>query len=217
MARKNLVLPPIEPAVEPLAVLRSRAESRVRLVSSLLVLCLLAVAARGATLCLFPSERTLRSAAVQRWDQVTLRARRGEVVDRNGRRLATSVATPNIVVDPLRVGDDERVGLAARLAELLQRPQDEILEKLSVGTRSTSGSPCRSTPRWPPRSRPSTTRPCGSSGSRAGTTPEETLASQVLGFVDAAGSGREGLEASLDQWAPAAARCSCSGAATATG
>jgi cell division protein FtsI (penicillin-binding protein 3) len=199
MARKNLVLPPIEPAVEPLAVLRSRAESRVRLVSSLLVLCLLAVAARGATLCLFPSERTLRSAAVQRWDQVTLRARRGEVVDRNGRRLATSVATPNIVVDPLRVGDDERVGLAARLAELLQRPQDEILEKLGRDSQyqrlamqvhpkvaaeiEALDHPALWVEREPRRYY-----------------PEETLASQVLGFVDAAGSGREGLEASLDQW-----------------
>jgi cell division protein FtsI (penicillin-binding protein 3) len=30
--------------------------------------------------------------------------------------------------------------------------------------------------------------------------PEETLAAQVLGFVDAAGAGREGLEAALDGW-----------------
>ena len=30
--------------------------------------------------------------------------------------------------------------------------------------------------------------------------PEETLASQTLGFVDASGTGRQGLEAALDEY-----------------
>lgn len=199
MAPKNLVLPPIEPAVEPLPMLRARAEFRVRLVSSLLVLLLLAVAVRGAGLCLAPSERTLRSAAVQRWDQITLRARRGEVYDRNGRRLATTVATPNIIVDPTRVASDERDALADRLARMLSLPREEILEKLGRDSQyqrlavqvhprlaaeiEALDHPALWVEREPRRYY-----------------PEETLASQVLGFVDAAGSGREGLEASLDQW-----------------
>lgn len=199
MARKSLVLPPIEPAVEPLPVLRSRAEFRVRLVSSLLVLLLAVVAFRGAALCLFPSERTLRSAAVQRWDQVTLRARRGEVFDRNGRRLATSVATPNIVVDPLRVAVEDRAALAADLARILDVPAAGVLEKLGRQSQyqrlamqvhprvaaevEALDHPALWVEREPRRYY-----------------PEEALASQVLGFVDAAGSGREGLEASLDRW-----------------
>jgi cell division protein FtsI (penicillin-binding protein 3) len=199
MAKKPLVLPPIEPAVAPLPVLRANADFRVRMVSSLLVLMLLAVAVRGAGLCLFPSERTLRSAAVQRWDQITMRARRGEVYDRTGRRLATSVATPNIIVDPLRVPSDHREELAATLARMLQLPREEILEKLSRQSQyqrlamqvhprlaaeiEALDEPAVWVEREPRRYY-----------------PEEALASQVLGFVDAAGAGREGIEASLDQW-----------------
>ena len=54
---------------------------------------LVVVGVRGVQLCLSPLDRTVRAAGVQRWDQVTLRARRGEVYDTDGRRLATSVAT----------------------------------------------------------------------------------------------------------------------------
>jgi cell division protein FtsI (penicillin-binding protein 3) len=199
MAPRSLVLPPIEPAVEPLPVLRARAEFRARLVTTLLVLLLLASAVRGAGLCLFPSERTLRSAAVQRWDQITLRARRGEVYDRNGRRLATTVATPNIIVDPTRVASDERDALADTMSRLLGVPREEILEKLARDSQyqrlamqvhprlaaevEALDHPALWIEREPRRYY-----------------PEETLASQVLGFVDAAGSGREGLESSLDQW-----------------
>lgn len=196
---RSLVLPPIEPAVEPLPVLRQRAESRVRFVSGLLVLLLLAVAVRGAHLCLAPSERTLRSAAVQRWDQITLRARRGEVYDRNGRRLATSVATPNIIIDPMRVRSDERDELAVRLESMLGVPREEIRAKMERESQyqrlamqvhprvaadiEALDHPALWVEREPRRFY-----------------PEETLASQVLGFVDAAGAGREGLESSLDQW-----------------
>ncbi|MCA9494111.1 MAG: hypothetical protein KC621_29490, partial [Myxococcales bacterium] len=193
----RIQLPPLEPRVEPVEVVRARAERRSRGISAFLCALLLAVGARGAQLCLSPSDQTLRQAAVQRWDQVTLRARRGEVLDRSGHRLATSVATPNVLIDPSRVSPEEAPELAARLSAIIDVPAAQIVEKMGRESRyqrlavqvhpATAAAvealdhPSLWIEREPRRYY-----------------PEGMLASQVLGFVDAAGSGREGLEASLD-------------------
>ncbi len=195
----RLRLPKLEPPVEPADLVRARARGRVRLVAVVLGSLLAAVGARGVQLCVLPSHRTVRAASVQRWDQVTLRARRGEVLDRDGRRLATSVATPNIVVDPVRVDPGEVDDLAAQLAEILEIPVDEVSDKMRRASRyqrlaskvhpgiaskiERLGHPAL----WTERS-----------GRRY--YPEERLASQVLGFVDASGTGRQGLEAALDAY-----------------
>ena len=72
----RLQLPLIEPEVEPDDLVRARAESRTRVVAGMLMVLMVLVGARGAQLCLAPLDRTVRAAGVQRWDQVTLRARR---------------------------------------------------------------------------------------------------------------------------------------------
>ncbi len=195
----RLQLPPIAPVIEPEDLVRLRAQGRIKLVAALLVLLLAAVGARGIQLCVAPSERTLRAAAVQRWDTVTLRARRGEVLDRNGRRLATSVATPNVVVDPVRVSPDEVDGLARRLSGMLEVPAAEIAEKMRRDSRYQ---------RLAVRVHPATAAGIEDLDHPALWVerearryyPEETLGSQVLGFVDASGAGREGVEAALDRY-----------------
>src|SRR5690606_41450840 len=60
---------------------------------------LVAIGGRGVQLCLHPSERTVAAGSTQRYDQVRFRAARGEILDRNGRRLATSVDAPSVIVD----------------------------------------------------------------------------------------------------------------------
>ena len=194
----RLRLPPLPQAVEPTEVVRTRAVGRIRWILGTLVVLLLVIAVRGVQLCLVPSERTLHAAAVQRWDQVTLRARRGEILDRHGRRLATSVATPNVVVDPLRVMPSEIDSLAATVAGIVggdaaeiagkMRRDDSRYQRVAVKVHPSVAEaidaldhPALWVEREPRRYY-----------------PEETLASQLIGFVDAAGGGREGIEASLD-------------------
>ncbi len=195
----RIELPPIAPEVEPLDLVRARGETRARWVAAALMGLLVVVGARGVQLCVSPLDRTVRAAGVQRWDQITLRARRGEVYDTNGRRLATSVATPNIVVDPAILEPDEIPGLAAQLAQLLGLPASELADKMRRDSRYQ---------RLAMRVHPAIAAEVEGIGHRALWAerssrryyPEEQLASQILGFVDASGAGQEGLEASLDDY-----------------
>src|SRR5690606_30827827 len=130
---------------------------------------------------------------------VAVQARRGEILDRHGRRLATSVVTPNIVADPLLVDRDEVDELARRLADILGEDASGIAEKLRRDSRYA---------RLATRVHPATAARVEALDHPALWTerearrfyPEESLASQVLGFVDANGHGQAGLEASLDEW-----------------
>lgn len=197
--RERIELPRVAPVIEPIEIVRSRARKRIQLVASVLCTLLVAVGGRGAALCLFPSSRTLQAAAAQRWDQVTLRARRGDVLDREGRRLATSVATPNVVVDPYRVDPSELDDLAGRVAEILGAPKEEMASKMRRSSRYQ---------RLAVRVHPAAARAIEAIEHPALWVerdprryyPEETLAAHVVGFVDASGAGREGLEAALDHW-----------------
>jgi len=195
----RLQLPPLEPEIEPTDLVRARGETRARVVAGMLMVLLVLVGVRGVQLCMAPLDRTVRAAGVQRWDQVTLRARRGEVLDRNGRRLATSVATPNIIIDPARVVPADVPWLSAELSSLLDVPAGELAEKMQRDSRYQ---------RLAMRVHPATAAAVEALGhdalwaerSARRYYPEEQLASQVLGFVNSSGVGRGGLEAALDDW-----------------
>jgi len=192
-------LPPIDPVVEAPDTVRRRAVIRVQVVGALLMVALFGTGARGVQLCLAPLDRTVRAASIQRWDQVTLQARRGAILDRNGRRLATSVATPNVVVDPLRVDPEDLELLAARVAELLDLEVTEVAEKMRRTNRYA---------RLATRVHPATAAEVEALNHPAlwiernarRYYPEESMASQLMGFVDASGVGREGLESTLDEY-----------------
>ncbi len=196
----RIELPPIAPEVEPLDLVRARGETRARWVAAALMVLLVIVGGRGVQLCLSPLDRTVRAAGVQRWDQVTLRARRGEVYDTNGRRLATSVATPNIVVDPAILDPDEIPAMARQLSELLAVPESELLEKLRRQDSRYQRLAMRVHPAVAAEVEGLGHRALWAERSSRRYYPEEQLASQVLGFVDAAGTGQEGLESALDDY-----------------
>lgn len=196
----RLELPKVSAPVEARSHVRGRARGRAGFVGVLLGLALTGIAARGALLCLRPDPQTIRDGAMMRYDQVTLRAARGEILDREGRRLATSVDTPSVAVDPFVLKDQtpEQIdALAQKVADILDVPQAEIAERMrrpgryvKLATRihpavaakiDALNEPAIWTHRDPHRYY-----------------PEENLASQVVGFVDAGGSGRSGLEQALD-------------------
>lgn len=196
---ERIVLPPLEPAVEPAEQVRARASRRIRGIATVFAVALALIGVRGVWLCTWPAGRTLQVAAAQRWDQVTLRARRGEVVDRDGHRLATSVATPNVIVDPFLVTPSEVDALAAKVAAITGAPPSEVAERMRRASRYQ---------RLAQRVRPGVARAIEALDHPALWVereprryyPEESLAAQVIGFVDAASAGREGLEASLDRY-----------------
>jgi cell division protein FtsI (penicillin-binding protein 3) len=197
VSRDRLHVPPLPVPVDPPGMVRAGAERRARMLGFLLMGMISLVAFRGIQLCLVPAEKTVRAGSVQRWDQVTLRAKRGEIYDRNGRRLATSVETPNIIVDPLHIADGELAPLAGEVAELLGRPVDEIARKMSRDTRYS---------RLATKVHPRTVAAIKALGHRSLWAerdskryyPEGRLAAQIIGFVDSSGSGRAGMEAHLD-------------------
>ncbi len=200
----RLRLPPIPLPVEPPGVVRTRARGRIRLIGAAIMLVLAALGARGVQLCVTPSDRTAREAAIKRWAAVKVQARRGEILDRKGRRLATSVSTPNVIANPKMLRGSDIDSLAAQLSEILGRPT-EVLARSLGREHSQYALLAR-------RVHPAVALQVDRLTADAGLSPnalysepasqryypEETLAAQVLGFVDASGQGKAGLERSLE-------------------
>ncbi len=195
---RNLELPPVEIQVESRALVRDRARGRSKLVGAMVGLALVAIGCRGVLLCVRPAQQVIDVGMVQRYDQVVLRAARGEILDREGRRLATSVDTPTVAVDPEMIKADEVDSLAASLARILDLPVEEVREKMLRKGRYVKVAA---------RVHPAIAAEVQRLGHHAVWThsdprryyPEETLGSQVIGFVDAGGHGRAGLEQYLDE------------------
>ncbi len=205
--------PPIRPlalsrTVENDPEVRARATMRLRLVSRVLLGMLVVVGLRGAQLGVLPSERTLRAASILRWNTEMVQAPRGEIVDRRGRRLAVSVPTARVVVDPSMV-DETTVGeLSAELAEILDIEQGTVAAKLR--RRPSRYQRLRDRVHPAAAAKVEALRRLQDEHGKPRFPglmieeepmrfyPEEALAAQVLGFVDASGTGREGLEAAYE-------------------
>jgi len=173
--------------------------SRLQILRVACIAGLLLVGLRTALLAVLPDDATHDQAAIQRWDSVEVRARRGSIVDRSGHRLATSVVTPHVVADPSRVGEAEVESLAAKLHELLDVPVDTLRERLSGDGRwamlAQHVSPAAA------ESVRALQHPAlGIEHAQARHYPDERLASHVLGFVDGAGIGRRGIEATMESF-----------------
>src|SRR5262249_5582710 len=185
--------------IEPIALVRARARVRIRHVGQALSVALGLVGLRGSLLCVWPHADTLRLMARERWEPEEVHARRGEILDRAGNRLATTVPSPNVVASPERIEDDEVPVLAARVAAILHTDPAPIASRMRKDNKyqvlakevdavtadqiEALGHPGVWIEQTPHRYY-----------------PEQTLGASVLGFVDANGAGQEGLERSLDTW-----------------
>jgi len=161
-------------------------------------LVLLGIAAAKATwLGIVRADTLKHAAATQQEAQVTVPARRGAITDRHGIELAVSqpattvAATPYLIKNPLRV--------AARLAPLLDQPEDEILRKLA---RRDTGFVYLA--RRVPAGRARSAQKLNVEGlefipEHRRSYPRNWMASQLLGAVGTDGDGLAGLEYSLDR------------------
>lgn len=133
------------------------------------------------------------SAADQRLHTITLPATRGAITDRDGQPIAETVDARNIVADPSQISDPAAVATA--LAPVLNLPEGVLESKLSV-----TGQYALLASEVPPAEgdavvklkQPGITTVDASKRIY----PEGTLASNVVGFVGADGTGLGGLELS---------------------
>jgi len=181
----------------------ARTDSRARALVLLIVVSLLATAI-GARLVwwqVVDRERLAIMALDQLAQEQTLPAERGEITDRNGELLATSVELQSVFVIPPSVED---AGLAsALLASALDMPASDVRARID-SNRSWAWLKRRVTPQVAAQVMrldipgvgmlPETKRVYPVEGVAGGT----TIAAQLLGYVDNDGAGTFGVEQAED-------------------
>ncbi|MGZ3773703.1 MAG: penicillin-binding protein [Pseudobdellovibrionaceae bacterium] len=127
---------------------------------------------------------------------VTLQARRGAIVDRNGRDLAMSATAYSLYADPKIL--ESRKTVAKKLAKVLNQPAETIYSKIKDHTRRFV---------WVQRMLEQDKADEIKSWNIRGLSfveewrrvyPNETLLAQTLGFLGSEGQGLEGLELSFN-------------------
>jgi cell division protein FtsI (penicillin-binding protein 3) len=180
---------------------RGVARQRASWAASAVGLGLCLVAARTAWIMLVPDQRLEDKARSLYHDTVVLEARRGNILDREGHILATTVSMPELHADPARVGEEEAQELADALAPLIGRSSSWIAGRLRrEGSRDVLLAR-DVTPEVVRRA-----RLLGRGGKLfvrdrdRRYAPDAHVAAALLGVVGHTGSGREGLERSLDDY-----------------
>jgi cell division protein FtsI (penicillin-binding protein 3) len=132
----------------------------------------------------------------QRLHTIALTARRGEIVDRDGRPLAETVDARDVYADPAKVTD--ATGEAAKLAPLLGLPARAVRGQLAQ--RTTFVYLHRAvTPELAGRVMALELPGIGVLPTSKRLYPSGTLASNLVGFVNPDGQGVSGLEASYQK------------------
>ncbi|MFF8988081.1 peptidoglycan D,D-transpeptidase FtsI family protein [Streptomyces globisporus] len=198
---------------------------RLRLVSLGLTLVMLAFVARLLQVQAVDASAYAAKAEKNRYLEYTVAAERGEITDRNGVALATSVDAHNITADPKLFTPDESNApdapqqAAALLAPILGKDVDELVKKLSTPKSRYTVLAYRQTPQvWKQikdlkavfAEKASEDKLKGGPGANVlgGVLQEPTtkrvypngdLAAGILGFVSADGKGGGGLESQLNK------------------
>lgn len=167
-------------------------KSRIVVLLILLALLWSAMIGRAAFLQLLPNERLEALRKRQFETVVTLRSRRGDVLDRRGQELAISTSSHSLFADPKILQEPKR---AARvLSKQLKVPYKTLYEKLKtqkgrfVWIQRHLDRPTREA------IEAKKIRGLGFIEESKRTYPNDALLSHVLGFVGSEGNGLEGLE-----------------------
>ncbi len=171
-------------------------ERRIGLLFAAFLVLLLIGAGKAAWLGVVKAGTLKHAAATQQEADITIPARRGSIVDANGTDLAVSEPAVDVAATPYLIKDAPAV--AARLAPLLGRPEDELLRQLA---RHDTGFAYLA--RHVPAGRAQKIEKLEIEGLELipqyrRTYPRGWMASQLLGAVGTDGQGLGGLEYSLD-------------------
>lgn len=151
------------------------------------------VLSRAAYLQIFPDERLRNLRAKQFETTITLRSKRGAVVDRNGRELAMSVPASSVFADPQIIQSPR--SLSRKLSKILNVSAEEIHSKLSDKKKRFVWLQRQVTPLQERDLRKLKERGLGFVEESKRVFPNGRLAGAVLGFVGRDGQGLGGIEA----------------------
>lgn len=152
---------------------------------------------RAAYLQFLPNDRLNALQNRQFKTKITLQARRGAIVDRNGRDLAMSATAYSLYADPKLL--ENRKVLARKIAKVLNQSPESVYSKIKDGSRRFV---------WIQRLIEQDKADEIKSWDIRGLSfveewrrvyPNETLLAQTLGFLGIEGQGLEGLELGYDQ------------------
>jgi cell division protein FtsI/penicillin-binding protein 2 len=173
---------------------------RTRLVIASLVVVWLILSGRLVLLQLFNGDELRRLAERQRTIREVVPARPGDIVDRDGRILATTIRVPSLFVVPSRI--DDAWDTAQQLADAIKIDRDALFERLAVHPeRQFQWVKRRLTDDEVARVR-QLEFPAAAWGFRdeyLRTYPQGSLAAQVLGSRDIDNRGHGGIEFSFDR------------------
>lgn len=176
---------------------------RFGMVGVLLVLGLATVLGRAFHLQVLEQEKLGALARDQYLRTSELSPRRGEILDRHGVTLASSVEVDSVYVDPLLLSSDpierrERALQIARVAGLSKEASRKFLERASSEGNRFAWVRRKASPAVVAKIRALGFRGIGYVKEARRFYPQRELSAQVLGFVGADGHGLEGLERALD-------------------
>ena len=163
-----------------------------------LVLVLIALFGRVVHINLSLQKRLGGMADRQRRGHSTLPARRGMILDRNGRIVAVSRQVPDVFVDPGRV--DDLAELASELGPRLSLSTEALLAKISDKPDSRYIVVARQVDAVTADAVRALHHPgVGLTEREARSYPLQTSMAHVLGFVGTDGEGLEGVEKAMDE------------------
>jgi len=169
---------------------------RLRLFLFVALACFAGVAARLFYLQYICRGFLVSQAEKQRWISVPISSRRGDVLDRHRRKLATTIDGVSLHAFPGKVRDPGKV--AAVLAPILRRDKSDLLGLLTSESQFV-WIQRKIEPDVARRIRQLNLEGLGFSQEPKRSYPKRNLASHVLGFVGVDGQGLEGLELGFDK------------------
>ena len=181
---------------------RTKVQSNIRWLVVVLLFGLIVVICRYAWLQLVQGSELAERMRYQVGQDYMVQSPRGAIIDRNGRELAVSTMTKSLFVDPNHV--DNPAELAADLAPLTGKTEEEILEDIAVGGGFS----------WVKRRmeqseyeairtliREKGYANClGFRDEAKRYYPNDVLAANVIGFVGTDDKGLDGIEQALDKY-----------------
>lgn len=140
----------------------------------------------------------LKKGALQQWTKgIEIKAKRGVIYDRNGKKLAVSVSSYTVWASPVEIEDPEKT--AKQVAEILDLEEEDVYKKL------TKKSRVEKIKQWISKEEATALRKANLHGIEVVDDnkryyPFGNFASHILGFTDIDNNGLYGIEKTYDKY-----------------
>lgn len=178
---------------------------RLRLIFPLFIACFSIIVLRLIQLYINPNVKLLEEQEF-RVGRIFLDYPRGDIFDRNGVVLATTIGVPSLYIDPRKIKDD--MAVLNHLSANLGIPEEEVLPALARTSKDGVVRRMYPVKRWIQHIPEEELKKIASFGDNllyvtkepVRSYPHKDCAAHVLGFVTRAGNASEGLELAFDKY-----------------